>query len=93
LQGITFENSQYQILFSYRQKKEKGIKYKYKNKNMNLRTRVNEIKSRLYNNEITYEDAKKELQPYIKEANEKGKRIARKHKTKFYDFTFNYLMR
>lgn len=59
---------------------------------IDLKEKALEIKIKMVNG-LSYEDAKKELQPYIDEANKIGKQIARKYKKKYYDLTFGYLVR
>jgi type IV secretory pathway TrbF-like protein len=59
---------------------------------LDLREKVFEVRAKMVNG-MSYEDAKSELQPYIDEINKIGKQIARKHKKKYYDLTFGYLVR
>lgn len=59
---------------------------------MNLRTKVSEVKTKMKNG-LSYEDAKKELQPHIDIANAKAEKLAKQFGMKHKKFTFAYLMR
>jgi hypothetical protein len=60
---------------------------------MDLRAKVIEIKYRMAFNGLSYDEAKKELQPYLDEANKKGFKIAKKYNKKFNKLTFSYVTR
>jgi len=60
---------------------------------LDLRSKVSEVKYNLMIGKLTYDQAKAELQPYLDEANKKGKAIAKKHGGKFNKLTFTYVMR
>ena len=54
---------------------------------------LNGIKARLLAGELTYNEAKAKAQPFIDLLNDKGKRIAKKHKRRFAGFSFTSFMR
>ena len=60
---------------------------------MNLRNKVAEIRHRMAFDGLSYEDANKELQPYLEEANKIGFKIAKKYGKKFNKLTFSYVTR
>lgn len=59
---------------------------------VNLRGKVQQIKNKMLNG-MPYEDAKKELQPYLDNANAIGAKIAKKYNKKFNKLTFSYVTR
>ena len=59
---------------------------------MNLRTKVGEIKTKMLNG-LSYTDAKKELQPFIDDANIKCEKLAKEAGRSFNKLTFNYVIR
>lgn len=59
---------------------------------MELRQKVIEVKTKMLNG-MPYEEAKKELQPFLDEANKQGAIIAKKYNKKFNKLTFSYVTR
>jgi len=59
---------------------------------MDLRQKVREVKYKMSDG-LSYEEAKKELQPYLDDTNKKGQQIAKKYKKHFKKLTFSYVIR
>lgn len=57
------------------------------------RNKIETIKIKLLQGYLTYEEAKAEAEPIIKEMNQKAKEIAHKHRRAHRKFTFSTLMR
>lgn len=60
---------------------------------INLREEAKRIKQKMYSGILTYDEAKKELQPFIDIANENGSKIAKKYGKKFYKINFINVIR
>lgn len=60
---------------------------------MEYREKIRQIKSRMLQGQITYEQAKAEAAPIIKEMNDKAKAIASKYGKRHTPLTFTYVMR
>ena len=58
-----------------------------------LKHKLDVIKAKLLNGELSYDEAKKEAMPLISQMNRKSKEIAKKHNVKARNFTFAGLMR
>lgn len=54
---------------------------------------INDLRYRLLNGEITYEQARAEAQPIIDRMNARGAEIARESGMRFKPLNFSYLMR
>ena len=60
---------------------------------INLREEAKKVKQRMYSGILTYDQAQKELQPFIDIANENGRRIAKKYGKRFTKIEFGYVIR
>ncbi len=59
---------------------------------IDLRLEASKIKIKIGKG-MSYEDARKELQPFIDEANKQGQVIAKKYNKRYNKLTFTYLIR
>ena len=60
---------------------------------MDYRAQIEAIRGQYLRGEITLDEAKVKVQPFLNEMNVKGEKISKEYGRKFKKFTFSYVMR